>query len=203
MFCPRCGSTQSDDIRFCKACGANLGAVRQAVDSKGSGKFDWKNTWVSEMMQSSEEAVRRAAEIERIQGITPEVKRRKEIKAGVITGSVGLGVMILLYFLMQGIILGGRVSPAAIEILSRVWIAGVIPFFVGLALIFNGVFVSKRTDEIAEPGRETASLGAKAENEYLSPADTNQLTPAPFSVIDETTRHLAEPLRRNPPRSDE
>ena len=31
MFCPQCGTNQSDELKFCKSCGANLSAVRQAV----------------------------------------------------------------------------------------------------------------------------------------------------------------------------
>ena len=38
MFCPRCGSNQSDDLKFCKVCGANLGAVRQAVEIRETGE---------------------------------------------------------------------------------------------------------------------------------------------------------------------
>jgi hypothetical protein len=73
MFCPQCGSTQSDELRFCKSCGANLFAVRKAVTSPESvERFDWNKTWLAEMMRSGEENVKRAAEIERIQGITPE-----------------------------------------------------------------------------------------------------------------------------------
>lgn len=197
MFCPRCGSTQSDDIRFCKACGANLGAVRRAVDSKGSGKFDWKETWISEMMLPSEEAVRRAAEIERIQGITPEVKRRNEIKAGVITASVGIGVMIFLYLFMQGIVLSGQVEPGEEQILLRIWIAGVIPFLVGVALIINGAFVSKmfHGSERRDESPKTGELPGKGTGEYLPPAETAELFPADFSVTDETTAHLKEPIR--------
>ena len=76
MFCPQCGSTQSDELKFCKSCGANLGAVRKAVETGDTGgKFDWNKTWVAEMLLSGEESVRRAAEIERLQGKTPEVKR--------------------------------------------------------------------------------------------------------------------------------
>src|SRR5215218_4100105 len=178
MFCPRCGSTQSDDIRFCKSCGANILAVRQAVDSpKTSGKFEWKDTWLSEMMMSSREAVRHEAELERLQGITPEVKRRNEIKAGVITASVGVGVMILLIVLMQGIILSGKVDAGAAEILSRVWIAGIIPVFVGLALIINGVFVTKRVPELPvhKTDADNLSLNESGSSEYLPPAETNEL----------------------------
>jgi hypothetical protein len=74
MFCPRCGSTQDDQLKFCKSCGANLFAVRQVVDTRDPGKnFDWSNTWVAEMFMSGEEAARRKIEIERQQGLTPEV----------------------------------------------------------------------------------------------------------------------------------
>src|SRR5882672_6107740 len=135
MFCPRCGSSQSDELKFCKLCGANLFAVRQAVDTRETGeKFDWSKTWVAEMFLSQEEQKKRKEEIERQRGITPEVKRYNEIKAGVITASVGVALAIFLYVLMQGIILGGNVPQNAIPILSRLWVAGVIPVFVGLAL---------------------------------------------------------------------
>jgi uncharacterized membrane protein YvbJ len=50
MFCPRCGAGQSEELKFCKACGANLSLVRQAVEGRETAeKFDWSNTWVAEM----------------------------------------------------------------------------------------------------------------------------------------------------------
>jgi hypothetical protein len=187
MFCPQCGSTQSDELRFCKACVANLEAVRVAVTKADrSGQFDWNKTWVAEMLQGSEAAVKRAAELERLQGITPETKRLKAIKDGIVTASVGASAMIVLFMIMEGIIASGRVSEAAAQILARVWIAGLIPLFVGLAMTFNGLFVSKR-GELPE---------AKSSEPYDPPrdlrqAETNHLhAGSPFSVIDETTRHL-------------
>jgi hypothetical protein len=200
MFCPQCGFDQPDELRFCKSCGANLSAVRAAVSKPDSvEKFDWSKTWVAEMLMSGEESVRRAAEIERLQGITPEIKRRNEIKAGVITGSVGIGLMILLYVLMQGIIESGRVSEAAAAILSRLWVAGIIPIFVGLALIVNGVFVSKRSKHVAEdPSAGPREILSGGGQQYLPPADTNELFPAGFSVTDETTRNLAKDPRERP-----
>jgi hypothetical protein len=195
MFCPQCGSTQPNDLNFCKYCGANLGAVREAVQTgHPPGTIDWNKTWVAEMFASSEESVRRAKEIERLQGITPEIKRRREIKAGVIVSSVGVGVMVFLYFLMEGIILSGDIKPGDEFILSRVWLAGVIPFLVGLALIINGALVSRpdTTSEASKNDEEAARQLAGTADEYLPPADTNDLFPADFSVTDETTRHLEE-----------
>ncbi len=197
MFCPQCGSTQSDELKFCKSCGANLQALRQIMATRDADeKFDWSKTWVAEMFMSGEEAVKRTAEIERLQGKTPEVKRRNEIKAGIITASAGVGLMILLMVLMEGIIASGAVSAVAAAILSRVWIAGVIPLFVGIALIVNGMFVSKRgeTDtERSESEPAIKELTDASPNHYLPPADTNELAPEAFSVTDETTKHLKVP----------
>jgi hypothetical protein len=195
MFCPQCGSEQSDELKFCKACGANLLAVRKAVESPdAAGKFDWNKTWLAEMLLSGEEAVKRKAEIERLQGITADTKRRNEIKAGVITTSVGFGSMFVLFVLMNGIILSGNVSNAAAEILARVWVAGLIPVMVGLALIFNGLFVSKgsKPENIHRTDTGPKEAAAPKEASFLPPkAETSQLERDAFSVTDETTRHLA------------
>lgn len=194
MFCPRCGSNQDDELKFCKACGANLSAVKQAVESKQPDqKFNWNNTWVAEMFASSAEAIRRQKELERLQGITPESKRYNEIKGGVITGSVGAALMIFLYVFMQGLIISGKVQPDTAEILSRIWIAGVIPVFVGLALIFNGYYVSKKAIEASKRAtQETGELtGAGLETPALKPANTTEFVPTPsFSVTEDTTKHL-------------
>ncbi len=196
MLCPRCNSNQSDEIKFCTFCGANLQAVREALDAPEK-KFDWSNTWVAEMFMSGQAAEIRKREMERQLGITPEVKRYNEIKAGVIVSCVGIGVTIFLFILMQGIAANAR--PEDAEILRRIWVSGLIPFMVGLALIINGVFVSKKMVEIMERGRkETAALEDGGPTPRgLRPADTNEFVPANMSsVTDQTTRHLENVERK-------
>jgi hypothetical protein len=199
MFCPQCGANQSEELKFCKVCGANLHAVRQAVATRETDeKFDWSKTWVTEMFLSEGERKRRTQELELKQGITPEVKRYNEIKAGVITSCVGLGVMIFLFFLMQGIILSGQNSPGDNEILSRVWIVGVIPFLIGLGLIINGVFVSKKLveavrNEMSGQPQSTTALGEhrkKDEHLFLNAANTKEFISPNFSVTEDPTKHL-------------
>ena len=193
MFCPRCGSNQSEELKFCTVCGANLYAVRQVVDTREvAEKIDHSKPWFAEMALSDAESKRRKEEWDHRRGITPDVRRHNEIKGGVITGSVGLALAIFLNVFMQGLILSGSVGPAAAEILSRIWVVGVIPLFVGIALIINGVFVSKRLAEIA---RQAAQMGSSLPEKHTNPpelrsADTTEFIPAGFSVTEETTKHL-------------
>lgn len=191
MYCPKCGSIQSEELKFCKLCGANLFAVRQVVDSRETDdSFDWSKTWVAEMFRSSDEIKRRKLEMERQAGITPEMKRVTEIKAGIITSSVGIGLGVLLFVLMQGLILGGNISQSAAELLSRLWIVGIIPLFVGLALIINGLVVSKRLVKLSQrPTQNNLGEGA-GEPRSLNPSDTNEFLPSRFSVTEGTTQHL-------------
>lgn len=193
MYCPRCGSTQSDEIRFCKSCGANLFAVRQAVDKRDvdDKKFDWSDTWVADMFLSPEAQARRKAQIELRLGITPETKRYNEIKAGVIVSSVGIALMIFLYVFMQGIVQGGKIPDDTASILNHVWIAGVIPFFVGLALLLNGAVISKRLVEVAKKNSsEERGLRDAAVRSQLEAADGSEFIPTDFSVTEHTTKHL-------------
>ena len=74
---------------------------------------------------------------------------------------------------------------------------GVIPIFVGLALIVNGVFVSKKTEKLH--GHETdAGTGELTTcRKWISAAGRNQPAFSPgFSVTDETTERLKEPVQR-------
>jgi len=199
MVCPRCAANQSDDVKFCTSCGANLHAVREVLAGREPAEkdFNWNDTWLASMFRSGEIAEQRKLEMERRLGITPEVKRYNEIKAGVITSAAGLGVAIFLHIFMQGI--AANATQNAAEILTRIWVAGLIPFLVGIALIINGVVVSKKQAEIMEreikraKGLPAATPGELQEGQAprtLRPADTNEFIPTPFSVTDQTTRHL-------------
>ena len=191
MFCPRCGSTQNEELKFCKACGANLYAVRQVVDTRDTAqKPEPGKPWFAEMAIYDAESKRRQDELDHRRGIMPEVKRYNEIKAGVITSSVGVGIAIFLMIFMQGLILSGNVSASTAEILSRIWVAGLIPFIVGLALIVNGAFVSKKLAAVVKQ-----AAGPKLEENETNPlelrsGETTEFIPASYSVAEETTKHL-------------
>ena len=197
MICPRCASNQGDDIRFCTSCGANLQAVREALQAPdAAGKFNWNNTWVAEMFMSGQANELRKREMERQLGITPEIKRYNEIKAGVIVSSVGVAVSIFLHFLMHAI---AAQNPPDAELLNSIWLAGLIPVMVGLALIINGVVVSKKMVQVIEREQNRAKSldeGSTPSARGLKSADTNEFIPANYSVTDSTTRHLESSERK-------
>jgi hypothetical protein len=142
------------------------------------------------MFLSAEEKKIRKAKFEQQRGITPEIKRYTEIKAGVIVGSLGIALSIFLFVFMGGLIASGKVTPEAAAILSRLWIAGVIPLFVGLALVTNGAIVSKKLVEAANRGAQgTPGLEDGATHPSLGPAATNEF-PSPFSVTEDSTKQL-------------
>ena len=190
MICPRCASNQSDEIKFCTSCGANLEAVREALGRPEAGKkFEWNDTWVAEMFMSGKAAQLKKQEMERAMGITPEIKRYQEIKAGVIVSSIGIALAIFLFIFMQGV--AGHVKPEDAEIIRRIWIAGIIPFMVGLALIINGLVVSKKMVEIQNREKRTEGLEEGPTPRSLRAADTSQFIPTGMSVTEGTTRHLS------------
>ena len=198
MFCPECGSTQNDELKFCKSCGMNLEAVRNVVATRGVNEnFDGSRTSIAEMFLSESERKRRKEEIERERGITPAMKRYNEIKAGVIVSSVGLGVMIFLHALMLGIISSGHNPPEDAAILSRIWLAGIIPFLVGLALVVNGWFVSKKQIELTRRGAiADGVLKAADEPSMLNSADTTEFITPRFGITEGTTKHLSSPSQK-------
>lgn len=180
MFCPGCAIQITDDIKFCKNCGANLRGVREAMTAR-SQEFDWSKTWVAEAFLSQEEKDRR-------RGITPEHKRNNEIKAGVITTLAGLGAMIFLYYLLGAV--ANNEPGGDAEIVRRVWLAGLVPFLVGIGLLFNGIFLSKPSRiPQSQPQFQPPPFDqfpAKTTNQLLESAGTNS------SVVEHTTAHLPE-----------
>ncbi len=188
MFCPGCGIQITDDTKFCKTCGANLRVVRDALTGRGE-QFDWSKTWVAEMFLTEEEKERRS-------GVTPEEKRINEIKAGqekrineikagVITTLAGLGAMIFLRFFLEPV--ANQEGGGDAEIIRRVWLLGVVPFLVGIGLLFNGIFLSKRgVTPQAPPPPCPNQLPAKPTNQLAEASRTD------FSVVEHTTAHLPE-----------
>lgn len=191
MFCPQCGTETHEQLKFCKQCGTNLRRV-QGVLGKGGAGFkgneatDWNRVALEEY---EEERARKRKK-------SPEEKRLDEIKGGVITACVGLGVTIFLFFLFNA--LANTAPENERDIFRAIPFAGLLPFLIGLGIIFNGLFISKRIvalkrqREQAElaprlfPVADTASVPRLAEPDQQASND--------FSVTEPTTTRLGERL---------
>lgn len=138
MFCPQCGTETREALKFCKQCGVNLRRVQGILGKGGGGSqahFD-RVDWEREALEEYREKRKKS----------PEEKRLNEVKGGVITTCVGLGLMIFLNLLFDAI---ANVSPDPhAHILRSLWAVGLVPFLVGLALLFNGLYVSKKIVEL-------------------------------------------------------
>src|SRR5262249_35388596 len=91
---------------------------------------------------------------------------------------------------------GGKIPFDAAQILSRIWVAGVIPLFVGAGLLINGVFVSKKLAELRRKelqGTETTKQlapAADSHDEFSPSADWAESVASKPSVTEHTTRQL-------------
>ena len=123
-----------------------------------------------------------------------EEKRLNEIKGGVITSLVGVGVMIFLYFLYRELPIDN--SSDDDETLRNVWMVGIIPFLIGVGLIINGLFISRRIVKLKEQ-QARPTMPASPAPTALPAKTTDQLVanaaqPAGASVTEDPTLHLIE-----------
>jgi hypothetical protein len=186
MFCPGCGLQVGDDLKFCRKCGANLHGAREGMMSRPvEEKPDWSKSWAANIILAKKLQ-------ERMRG-TPEERRLNEIKGGVITSLAGAGLTIFLYFFLN--IVAEKAGDGA-EIVRGLWTVGIIPILVGIGLIINGVFVSRRLAPLKEDQAQTKvsaspappALPAKTTNHLV----TDAVQPAGASVTEDPTLHLIE-----------
>lgn len=197
MFCPNCGTETREAIKFCKKCGTNLKRVQGVMSKGGAGSSanqsaDWNQWWIEEHQEKREQNKKKL----------PEEKRLEEIKTGVITASVGLAISIFLNLFFEAIASASG-GPEAI-ILQRIWAVGLLPLFIGLAIIFNGLFISKRIVDLKKqsqmdiPQPLFASVPNTSPVAQLNEAEPSQL--ADYSITEPTTTRLREPVPVSSPR---
>jgi hypothetical protein len=195
MYCPSCGTEASDKTKYCTKCGVNLRRVKGALGKDGASVKkgdDWESFWVEEHRSRSEARKKK----------TPEEKRLEEIKAGVITGSVGFGLMAFLNLLLNAI--ASTIDGPEGNILRSLWAVGLIPFMIGLGIIFNGLFVSKRIVELKRQqelkDQHAPLFSAPNTSPVARLVETSQSPVSDFSVTETTTTKLREPVAAPSPR---
>ena len=205
MYCPSCGSEERQLSQFCRACGTDLRVVRIGLErpdaitaSAVSAREQISQALADKIrqMESSSDLKRVAEdvlpEIEKFLE-SPEEKRLRRIRAGVVMGSIGLGASLLLFLL----------SLAQHDFIPFIGL-GVVLFLIGLGMVINGLVftiprkkIADRSDE-AQSQRElessayavaTNALSAASQSAPNRSASTDPLVGRP-SVTEHTTHQL-------------
>ncbi|HVI71273.1 MAG TPA: zinc ribbon domain-containing protein [Pyrinomonadaceae bacterium] len=201
MYCPSCGSEERQLSQFCRACGTDLRIVRNSLEnpdaitqSAVSAREHIGMAVADKIRQmSSAKELKKVAEdilppFEKFLE-SPEEKRLRRIRAGVVTAAIGLGATIVTFLMaLDKIDIFPFVTPA------------LVTFLVGLGVIVNGLLFTVPRKKL--PGD---SYDALAQNLLDSTATkqlyeappvrnlTNELAPAtksPASITEHTTHHL-------------
>ncbi len=201
MFCPGCGIEEVNANQFCRACGSDLRRVRtalaksDAVTASASAARDEIGRAIAMKIRETQSAEDLSVvaedvlpQIEKFLE-SPEEKRLRRMRAGMIVSSVGLGAAI---------------GISAISVFMKdsdvIFLAGlgVVAFFIGLGFILNGIFLTVPRKSVEDRSPE-ADRQRALDDRGDHPSDTTnelQLPAAgemfPPSVVEGTTKHLFE-----------
>lgn len=173
MFCPKCATQNSDDARFCRACGADISLVPQALTGL--------------LSESQHHALQAAQE-------TPSAARRRKKKEKDAPSHRNAYENIFSAVAFLIIFAGGLIF---VPKLFMVWIWMIIPAM-GYAGHGIGTLLDLRREQkslgagatppLFSPSLVSPSFGRA--NELTPPRETSEIAPPPASVTEGTTRHL-------------
>ena len=171
MFCPKCATPNTDDARFCRACGTDIGLVPQALSGT-----------LAERLAATENDESRHGRRRRHRSGKPVT-----IERAVQSFFMGLAFIFIAFAIRTW-------APA-----GNIWWFWM--FLPAASLLADGVGTylrilneRKRLDQPSYPPPHTAVPPPRPVS-ALPPRDTGEMIPPP-SVTEGTTRHLGVPVER-------
>jgi len=200
MYCPSCGSEDRQLSQFCRTCGTDLRPARpsndpvDALTASAISAREQVGLAVAEKIRQldSPKDMRRMARhvlpaLEKFLR-SPEEKRLRRIRAGVLTTGIGLAGFAASFL-----------AALAEEDFVVLLIPTFIMFMVGLGIVLNGLLFTTRRKKSSDTLDEKLPAGLRGMNPpaYQQPlvnVRTNDLAlPSPVpSVTDHTTHHLKQ-----------
>jgi len=211
MYCPTCGSEERQLSQFCRACGTDLRVVRQGLERPDT----ITASAVSAREQISRALADRIRQLETGKDLehvaedvlphlekfleSPEEKRLRRLRAGVITALVGLGASFAIFL----------ASLQASDLIPFIAL-GLIVFFVGIGIIVNGLVLTIPRRTLADrTGEAEAQRELEARIQNVAPANqlrpfaatTNDLPVAPDQRVarSSVTEHTTHQLKQDKP----
>jgi hypothetical protein len=203
MYCPSCGSEERQLSQFCRACGTDLRIVRNSLEnpdaitqSAVSAREHIGMAVADKIRQmSTAKDLERVAEdvLPQFEKFleSPEERRLRRIRAGIITAAIGLGATIVVWLM----------AFDKIELLPFITPA-LVTFLVGIGMVVNGLFFTvprKRFPGSAYDALSQNLLDAGVSRpSYEAPLPAGNLTnellpgakPPATSITEHTTHHL-------------
>ena len=203
MYCPSCGNEERQLSQFCRACGTDLRIVRNSLENPDA---------ITQSAVSAREHIgmavadkirqmKTAKDLEKIAEEvlphfekfleSPEERRLRRIRAGVITAAIGFGAALGMFFLALA---EGDLLPLIAP--------GFIMFLIGIGVIINGLLFTlprKRLPGDVQDAVAQNMLDATLNRRslYEAPVPTNMTNELPstaqpqrVSVTEHTTHHL-------------
>jgi hypothetical protein len=208
MFCPSCGSEERQLSQFCRVCGTDLRAVRAGMERPDA---------ITNSAVTAREEIARAiaVKIKELRGSSelktmaedvlpkfeeflesPEEKRLRRMRTGVITTSVGLGAMIMFVLVAMATGQEELLFPAG---------AAIVAFLIGLGILINGKMLTVPKKRMADEAQDADRQNLLDQLATEKSSTQRELQPAqnqPLSVVEHTTHRLpneAVNIRRQQP----
>lgn len=189
MYCPQCAAQNVEGAKFCRACGADLRLVSQAL--KGSLPSNIKRARLDEREEQRVDDIERAEELEREEQLRPPARIDQGIR------DIFKGIGFLCAFIIGMVAFRGAFW-------WTIWF--VIPAFKNIGEGIGEIIRARQAQArltmshtpALEPAPRTSPLAGAVRLDHLSTFDTAEMLPTvPASVTETTTRHLdAPPARR-------
>lgn len=191
MYCPTCGSEERQPSQYCRACGTDMRVVRRSLErpdvitaSAVSAREQISQAMADKIRQmESAHDLKRVAEdvLPQIEKFleSPEEKRLRRVRAGVITALAGLGASLVIFL----------ASLEAHDLIPFIAL-GLIAFFVGLGIVINGLAFTIPRKTLVDRSAEAQSQ-RELEAGMQSASSGHQL-----SSFSQSTNDLGEPADR-------
>lgn len=203
MYCPSCGSEERQLSQFCRACGTDLRVVRNSLErpdaitaSAVSAREQIGLAIADQIRQmTSGKDLEHVAEdvLPQFEKFleSPEERRLRRLRAGVITASVGFGLTVIAFLL-----------TLAKSDFFPFMVPGVITFMIGIGVLINGLLFTlprkglpgATSDALSQQELDAAPTRPSYKQPLVAASLTNELGPGPnpqlASVTEHTTHHL-------------
>jgi hypothetical protein len=198
MYCPSCGSEERQLSQYCRACGTDLRVVRTTLERPDAVTASAVSAR-EQMGLAMADRIRELKTRKDLEHFTedvlpqlekflesPEERRLRRVRAGVVTACIGLGWSIVFFIMAMA---QGNFLPFLGP--------GFILFLVGLGVMINGLVFTAPKKKLPGDAKDALSQSlldssAKYEAPQLR-AMTNELTPTvrpAGSITEHTTHHL-------------